>query len=167
MPISRASDEDRGGRPLPGKQSVQARHAVSLAASHSKLCILYGCVVCVQDVHLLLALRPVPVHGMMPVQGLTAYALGSSILSSNASKERALSFICMFAFATPIGIFIGYLMATSTHPAGAAAISSLASGVPCRPLDQSVQWVLPSIISHHVLHLLTHALSTLPFMSGF
>lgn len=61
-------------------------------------------------------------------KGLTAYALGSSILSSNASKERALSFICMFAFATPIGIFIGYLMATSTHPAGAAAISSLASG---------------------------------------
>lgn len=67
---------------------------------------------------------------LVMAQGLAAYALGSSIVDSNASMERYWTVICLFAFATPAGIFIGFLLANVSETDGAAAISSLASGAP-------------------------------------
>ena len=68
------------------------------------------------------------IRGILFAQGLAAYALGSSIVDSNASMERYWTVICLFASATPAGIFAGYLLANASQTDGAAAISSLASG---------------------------------------
>lgn len=61
-------------------------------------------------------------------KGLAAYALGSSIVDSAADARQFWSVICMFSFATPVGIGLGYVLSNVAASNGAAAISSLASG---------------------------------------
>lgn len=61
-------------------------------------------------------------------KGLAAYALGSSIAESNVGFRRFLSVALPFTFASPIGIFIGYIISDIAQGVGAAAISALASG---------------------------------------
>lgn len=61
-------------------------------------------------------------------KGLAAYALGSSIVDSAADTRQFWSVICMFSFATPVGIGLGYVLSNVAASNGAAAISSLASG---------------------------------------
>lgn len=61
-------------------------------------------------------------------KGLAAYALGSSIVDSSAETRQFWSVIALFAFATPVGIALGYALSSITTSNGAAAISALASG---------------------------------------
>jgi len=61
-------------------------------------------------------------------KGLAAYALGSSIAESNVEFSRFLSVALPFTFASPVGIFIGYIISDVAQGVGAAAISALASG---------------------------------------
>mmetsp|Transcript_8358 Transcript_8358/g.25051 ORF Transcript_8358/g.25051 Transcript_8358/m.25051 type:complete len:421 (+) Transcript_8358:407-1669(+) len=61
-------------------------------------------------------------------KGLAAYALGSSIVDSEAGTRQFWSVIATFAFATPLGISLGFLLSSFTTSSGAAAISALASG---------------------------------------
>lgn len=61
-------------------------------------------------------------------KGLAAYALGSSIVDSEASMRRFWSVVLPFTFASPIGIFIGYIASDVAKGLGAACISALASG---------------------------------------
>ncbi|PRW20415.1 serine threonine phosphatase 2A regulatory subunit B beta-like isoform B [Chlorella sorokiniana] len=61
-------------------------------------------------------------------KGLAAYALGSSIVDSEASMRRFWSVVLPFTFASPIGIFIGYIASDVAKGVGAACISALASG---------------------------------------
>ncbi len=62
-------------------------------------------------------------------KGLAAYALGSSIVDSDAEARQFWSVIATFALATPVGIGIGLVLSAWTTSDGAAAISALASGV--------------------------------------
>jgi solute carrier family 39 (zinc transporter), member 1/2/3 len=61
-------------------------------------------------------------------KGLAAYALGSSIVDSKASSAQFWSVIGFFSLATPVGIFLGYVLSAVTTADGAACISALASG---------------------------------------
>lgn len=61
-------------------------------------------------------------------KGLAAYALGSSIVESRAEMDRFLSVVIPFTFASPVGIFLGYILSGLAQGIGAAAISALASG---------------------------------------
>ncbi|EFN51036.1 hypothetical protein CHLNCDRAFT_141521 [Chlorella variabilis] len=61
-------------------------------------------------------------------KGLAAYALGSSIVDSDASMQRFWSVVLPFTFASPVGIFIGYVISDVAKGVGAASISALASG---------------------------------------
>lgn len=61
-------------------------------------------------------------------KGLAAYALGSSIVDSDADTRQFWSVICMFAFATPVGIALGFILSSVAASSGAAAVSALASG---------------------------------------
>jgi zinc transporter 1/2/3 len=61
-------------------------------------------------------------------KGLAAYALGSSIAESNVEFRRFLSVALPFTLASPIGIFIGFIISDVAQGVGAAAISALASG---------------------------------------
>jgi zinc transporter 1/2/3 len=61
-------------------------------------------------------------------KGLAAYALGSSIAESNVGVKRFWSVALPFTFASPLGIFIGYIISDIAQGVGAAAISALASG---------------------------------------
>ena len=61
-------------------------------------------------------------------KGLAAYALGSSIAESNVGLRRFWSVALPFTFASPVGIFIGYIISDIAQGVGAAAISALASG---------------------------------------
>ena len=63
-------------------------------------------------------------------KGLAAYALGSSIVDADVSMRRFWSVVLPFTFASPVGIFLGYLISGLDKGAGAAAISALASGAP-------------------------------------
>jgi solute carrier family 39 (zinc transporter), member 1/2/3 len=64
----------------------------------------------------------------MSVQGLAAYALGSSIVDSQADMSKFWTVIAFFALATPVGIFIGYAVSSIAEGTAAAGISALASG---------------------------------------
>ena len=61
-------------------------------------------------------------------KGLAAYALGSSIVETNAELRQFLSVIVPFVLASPIGIFLGYIISDLAQGTGAASISALASG---------------------------------------
>ncbi|KAL4431365.1 hypothetical protein ABPG75_006621 [Micractinium tetrahymenae] len=61
-------------------------------------------------------------------KGLAAYALGSSIVDSDASMRRFWSVVLPFTFASPVGIFLGYVVSDVARGVGAASISALASG---------------------------------------
>ncbi|GAB4816508.1 hypothetical protein N2152v2_003554 [Parachlorella kessleri] len=61
-------------------------------------------------------------------KGLAAYALGSSIVDSQVSMQQFWSVVLPFTFASPVGIFIGYIISDLATGAGAAGISALASG---------------------------------------
>ncbi|KAL4853724.1 putative serine/threonine protein phosphatase 2A regulatory subunit B''gamma [Chlorella vulgaris] len=61
-------------------------------------------------------------------KGLSAYALGSSIVDSQASMQSFWSVVLPFTFASPVGIFIGYVISDIAKGIGAASISALASG---------------------------------------
>eukprot|EP00887_Chlorella_sp_A99_P008196 scaffold12.g8196.t1 len=61
-------------------------------------------------------------------KGLAAYALGSSIVDSEASSRRFWSVVLPFTLASPVGIFLGYIISDLAKGTGAAAISALASG---------------------------------------
>ncbi|KAK9804925.1 hypothetical protein WJX72_012234 [[Myrmecia] bisecta] len=61
-------------------------------------------------------------------KGLAAYALGSSIVDSKADTRKYWTVIAVFALATPVGIFIGYILHSVTNNDFASAISALASG---------------------------------------
>lgn len=61
-------------------------------------------------------------------KGLAAYALGSSVVDSGASKMRFWSVIAVFALATPLGIGLGSVVARFSNSGPAAALSALASG---------------------------------------
>ena len=63
-------------------------------------------------------------------KGLAAYALGSSIVDSGASKIRFWVVIAIFALATPAGIGLGSIVAKFSASGPAAALSALASGKP-------------------------------------
>lgn len=65
---------------------------------------------------------------MQAHKGLAAYALGSSIVDSDADTRQFWSVICMFAFATPVGIGLGFILSAVAASSGAAAVSALASG---------------------------------------
>lgn len=67
---------------------------------------------------------------IMAHKGLAAYALGSSVLESGASKARFWIVIGVFAAATPVGIAFGRLVANVAEGGPAAALSALASGMP-------------------------------------
>lgn len=61
-------------------------------------------------------------------KGLAAYALGSSIVEANAELHQFLSVIVPFVLASPIGIFLGYIISGLAQGIAAASISALASG---------------------------------------
>ena len=61
-------------------------------------------------------------------KGLAAYALGSSIVDSGASRLRFWVVIGVFALATPAGIGLGRIVASVSDSGPAAALSALASG---------------------------------------
>lgn len=61
-------------------------------------------------------------------KGLAAYALGSSIVDSDASMRRFWSVVLPFTFASPVGIFLGFVVSDVARGVGAASISALASG---------------------------------------
>ncbi|KAL4422184.1 hypothetical protein ABPG77_006425 [Micractinium sp. CCAP 211/92] len=61
-------------------------------------------------------------------KGLAAYALGSSIVDSDASMRRFWSVVLPFTFASPVGIFVGFVVSDIAQGVGAASISALASG---------------------------------------
>ena len=61
-------------------------------------------------------------------KGLAAYALGSSIVDSGASRVRFWVVIAIFALATPAGIGLGRVVASVSESGPAAALSALASG---------------------------------------
>ena len=61
-------------------------------------------------------------------KGLAAYALGSSIAESNVELQRFWSVVLPFTFASPVGIYVGYIISDAAQGIGAAAISALASG---------------------------------------
>ena len=61
-------------------------------------------------------------------KGLAAYALGSSIAESNVGLRRFWVVVLPFVFASPVGIFVGYVVSDVAQGIGAAAISALASG---------------------------------------
>ncbi len=70
-------------------------------------------------------------------KGLAAYALGSSIVDSGASRVRFWVVIAIFALATPAGIGLGRVVASVSESGPAAALSALASGTTsrrCTPL---------------------------------
>lgn len=73
---------------------------------------------------------------IMAHKGLAAYALGSSIVDSGASRMRFWVVIGIFAMATPVGIALGRIVASESDSAAAAALSALASGTPL-PLPPS------------------------------
>ena len=74
----------------------------------------------VDSVHIFIAI--------MAHKGLAAYALGSSVLESGASKTKFWIVIGIFAIATPVGIGLGRLVANVAEGGPAAALSALASG---------------------------------------
>lgn len=61
-------------------------------------------------------------------KGLAAYALGSSIVESRVEARQFWSVVLPFTFASPVGIFLGYIISDAAAGMGAAAISALASG---------------------------------------
>lgn len=61
-------------------------------------------------------------------KGLAAYALGSSLVDSKTSPKRFWAVILFFVFATPVGIFLGYLVSEVASGDGTASISALAAG---------------------------------------
>ncbi|CAK0783445.1 hypothetical protein CVIRNUC_006644 [Coccomyxa viridis] len=61
-------------------------------------------------------------------KGLAAYALGSSIVDSQASMRKYWTVIGFFASATPVGILLGVLLSSVSNSDAAAAVSALASG---------------------------------------
>lgn len=61
-------------------------------------------------------------------KGLAAYALGASIVESKASAQRYWTVIGLFSMATPVGIFLGYILSEASKSRGGAAMSALASG---------------------------------------
>ena len=61
-------------------------------------------------------------------KGLAAYALGSSLVDSGASKRRFWVVIGIFALATPAGIGLGRIVASYSQGGAASALSALASG---------------------------------------
>jgi len=67
---------------------------------------------------------------IMAHKGLAAYALGSSIVDSGASRTRFWVVIGIFAVATPVGIALGRILASESDSVAAAALSALASGTP-------------------------------------
>lgn len=63
-------------------------------------------------------------------KGLAAYALGSSLVDSGASKRRFWVVIGIFSLATPAGIGLGRIVASYSQGGAASALSALASGRP-------------------------------------
>ena len=61
-------------------------------------------------------------------KGLAAYALGSSLVDSQATAGRFWSVIGTFAMATPLGIGLGMLLSSLATGHMAAGVSALASG---------------------------------------
>ena len=61
-------------------------------------------------------------------KGLAAYALGSSLVDSRATGARFWSVIATFAWATPVGIGLGMLLASVATGHVASGVSALASG---------------------------------------
>lgn len=61
-------------------------------------------------------------------KGLAAYALGSSLVDSKADAQRYWAVVLFFVFATPVGIFLGYLVSEVASGDGTASISALAAG---------------------------------------
>ncbi|CAL5220634.1 g2678 [Coccomyxa viridis] len=61
-------------------------------------------------------------------KGLAAYALGSSVVDSQASMQKFWTVIGFFATATPVGILLGVVLSSVSNSDAAAAVSALASG---------------------------------------
>ncbi|CAL8464539.1 g4074 [Coccomyxa elongata] len=61
-------------------------------------------------------------------KGLAAYALGSSVVDSQASMRKFWTVIGFFASATPVGILLGVLLSSVSNSDAAASVSALASG---------------------------------------
>ncbi|KAK9838166.1 hypothetical protein WJX81_006014 [Elliptochloris bilobata] len=61
-------------------------------------------------------------------KGLAAYALGSSVVDSQAGMRKFWTVIGLFASATPVGILLGVVLSTVANSDGAASVSALASG---------------------------------------
>ena len=61
-------------------------------------------------------------------KGLAAYALGASLVDSQASASRFWKVIGIFSVASPIGILVGFGLSEVSKGIGAASLSSLASG---------------------------------------
>lgn len=61
-------------------------------------------------------------------KGLAAYALGASLVDSNATSGKFWRVAGAFSIASPIGIMFGYLLSEVSDNLVAAALSALASG---------------------------------------
>ncbi|KAK9904991.1 hypothetical protein WJX75_007293 [Coccomyxa subellipsoidea] len=61
-------------------------------------------------------------------KGLAAYALGSSVVDSQASMRKFWTVIGSFASATPVGILLGVVLSSVSNSDAAASVSALASG---------------------------------------
>lgn len=61
-------------------------------------------------------------------KGLAAYALGASLMDSQASAKRFWAVGLGFSVASPLGIFLGYGLSSNSSGAVPAALSALASG---------------------------------------
>uniref|UniRef100_A0A7S1SMW3 Uncharacterized protein n=1 Tax=Tetraselmis chuii TaxID=63592 RepID=A0A7S1SMW3_9CHLO len=65
---------------------------------------------------------------VMAHKGLTAYAVGSSLLISRATPMQYASYLALFTMSTPVGILIGALLSTSLNGLWAVGMSAVASG---------------------------------------
>lgn len=61
-------------------------------------------------------------------KGLSAYALGSSVVESGADARKFWSVILPFALASPVGIFVGYAVSGVAGGLGAACVSAVSAG---------------------------------------
>lgn len=61
-------------------------------------------------------------------KGLAAYALGASLMDSQASAKRFWSVALGFSIASPVGIFLGYILSSISSGVVSSSLSALASG---------------------------------------
>ncbi|KFM26245.1 Zinc transporter ZIP1 [Auxenochlorella protothecoides] len=126
-----AGPDGAGSSVLPAAPKRRGGHSVTFATA-----ILLGVALCFHSVLEGAAMGAqatvsASMHIFIAVvshKGLAAYALGSSVVDSDVSPARFWSVVGPFTLASPLGIFVGYVVSDLAAGTGAASISSMAAG---------------------------------------